>query len=85
MFHISNVWSRRSIGKKIDFLIPWNLKFKEILIRKLKKIKLYSIRALKRYLSWSSLMYGRETVAISKFSALNQIPNKRLWFQNYRN
>ena len=37
-FHIPNVWSRRSIGRKPRFfLVRWDLTFKQILITKPKK------------------------------------------------
>ena len=52
-FHISNFWSRRSLGRK-----PHNAQ----------KIKLYSVRALKRQMNERNLIHSRVMATISKFS-----------------
>ena len=69
-FHISNFWSRQSLGKKTSiFLVHWDLTFKQILITKPKKVKLYSVRVLQRYLNEETLIQGRVMATISKFSS----------------
>ena len=63
-FLVSSVpWEKTSI-----FLACWDLMFKQILITKPKKIKLFSVRALKRYLNEKNLMHGQVMAMISKFS-----------------
>ena len=49
-------------------LVCWDLTFKQILITKPQKIKLYSVIALKRYLNERNLIHGRVMATISKFS-----------------
>ena len=56
------------LGENLDFLVHWDLTLKQILITKPKKIKLYSVRALKLYLYEINLIYGRVMATISKFS-----------------
>ena len=82
-FHISNFWSRRSLGENVDILVRWDLTFKQILITKPKKIKICSVRALKRYLNEKNLINGRVMATISKFSPqifetyFSKIPSSR--------
>ena len=57
--------------KKLNFLRFWDLTYKDTLIMKFQKIKLYSVRVLKRYHNKKNLIHCREIAAISKFSALN--------------
>ena len=65
-FHISNFWSRQSLGRKPQFfLVRWDLTFKQILITKSKK----SSSTQTEYLSEKDLIHGRVMATISKFSA----------------
>ena len=45
-------------GENLEFLVRWDMTFKQILITKPKKIQLYSVRALKRYLNKKDLIHG---------------------------
>ena len=57
-FHMSNFWSRRSLGKKTSiFLVCWDFAVQTNSDHKTQKIKLYSVRALKHYLSEKSLIH----------------------------
>ena len=67
-FHISNFWSRRSLGRNLDFFSPLGFDVQTNSDHKTQKIKLYSVRALKRYLNEKNLMHGRVMATISKFS-----------------
>ena len=53
-------WEETSI-----FLVQWDLMFKQILVTKPKKIKLYSVRASKCYLNEKNLIHGRVMATIS--------------------
>ena len=55
------------LGEHLHFSVGWDLTLKQILI-KTPKIKLYSVRALKRYLNEKNLIHGRVMAMISKFS-----------------
>ena len=74
IFAIGNIQSFTSqtfgvVGpKNLDFLIRWDLTFKQILIKSPLKIKLYLIGALKRYLNKKNLINGRIMATILKFS-----------------
>ena len=67
VFHISNFWSRRSLGRKPRCSSPLGFDFQTNSDHNTEKIKLYSVRALKRYLNEKNLIHGREMAAISKF------------------
>ena len=56
------------LGENLELLVRSDLTFKEILIRKPKKITSCSVRALKRYLNDKNLTHGRVMSTISKFS-----------------
>ena len=69
-FHISNFWSRQSLGRKPRvFFGPLELDILRNSGHETPKIKLYSVRALKRYLNDKNLINGRVTATMSKFSA----------------
>ena len=53
------------LRENLDFLVRWDLTFKQILITKLQKIKLYSVRALKRYLNEKNLIHGRVMATVN--------------------
>ena len=63
-FHISNFWSRRFL----EFFSPLGFDVQTNSDRKTQRIKLYSVRALKRYLNEKKLIHGRVMATISKFS-----------------
>ena len=92
-FHISDVWSRRSLGRKPEFSfsplgfdishlkclessVPWGkpeFSFSPLGFdiqtnsdHKTQKIKLYSVRDLKRYRIEKNLIQGRVVATISK-------------------
>ena len=67
-FHISNFWSRRSLGRKPRFFSPLGSDVETNSDNKTQKIKLYSVRTLKRYLKGKNLILGRVMATISKFS-----------------
>ena len=67
-FHISNFWTCRSHGKNLDSFSPLGFNVQTNSDHKLKKIKLYSVRALKRCLNETNLIHGRVMATISKFS-----------------
>ena len=67
-FHISNFWSRRSLRRKPRPLCPFEFGIQTHSDHNTQKIKLYSARALKRYLKEKNLMHGRLMVTISNFS-----------------
>ena len=67
-FHISNFWSRQSFGRKPRFLVPWDMTLKLILITKSQAPR--SNQTSKRYVNEKNLTHGRESLTISKFSAL---------------
>ena len=68
-FHISNFWSRRSLGRKPEFSFsPLGFDIQTNSDHKTQKIKLYSVRVLKRYLTEKNLIQGRVVATISKFS-----------------
>ena len=59
------------LGGKLDFFssLGFDVKFKTNSDHKTQKIKLYSLRSLKRYLKEINLIYGRVMATISKFSS----------------
>ena len=67
-FHISNFWSRQSLGRKPRFFSPLGFDVKTNSDHKTPKIKLYSVRALKRYLNEKNLIRDRVMATISKLS-----------------
>ena len=68
-FHIPNFWSRRrSLGRKPRFFSQLGFDVQINSDHKPQKIKLYSVRVLKRYLNEKNLIYGRVMAMISKFS-----------------
>ena len=67
-FHISNFWSHQYLGRKLHFLSPLQFDFQTNSDHKPKKIKVYSDRAVKRYLNEKNLTHGRVMAMISKFS-----------------
>ena len=67
-----------SLEENFDFLVSLDLTFKQILITKPKKIKLYSVRALKRYLNKTNLIHGGVMATTSKFPHQDEILNT-LW------
>ena len=67
-FHISNFWSGRSLGRKPRFFSTLGFDVETNSDHKTPKIKLYSVRALKRYLNEKNLIHGRVMATISKFS-----------------
>ena len=68
-FHISNFWSRRSLGRKPEFSFsPLGFDIQTNSDHKTQKIKLYSVRVLKRYLIEKNLIEDRVVATISKFS-----------------
>ena len=69
-FHISNFESRRSVWRvKFKFFCPLGFKIQSHFVLETTKIKLHSVRALKRYLNEKNLMHGRGTATIWTFSA----------------
>ena len=68
-FHILSFGIVGLLEEKLDILVPWELTFIDS-DRETSKIKLYMVRALKRYLKKKNLIHGQETLAISKFSSL---------------
>ena len=56
------------LGGKLDFFSPFGFDVKTNSDHKTQKIKLYSVRASKRYLNEINLIYGRVIATISKFS-----------------
>ena len=68
-FHISNFWSRRSRERKPRFFSPLEFDVQTNSDYKPQQIKLYSVRALKRYVNEKNLIHGREMATISKFSS----------------
>ena len=66
--HISNFWSRRSLGRKSRSFSPLGFDVHINCDHKTQKIKLYSVRALKRYPNENNLIHGRAMTTISKFS-----------------
>ena len=68
-FHISNFGVVGSLGENLNLVsVRWDLTFKQILITKPTKIKLYSVRVLKLYLVEKNLIQVRVVATISKFS-----------------
>ena len=75
MFVIANIQSFTSqifgvvgpLGENLNFLVRWDLTFKQILSQN-PKIKLCSVRALKRYLNKKNLIQGRVMESIQNFS-----------------
>ena len=57
-------------GGKLAFFSPSRFETQSDFDYRTSKIKLYSIRVLKRYLNEKNLIHGREATMISKFSAL---------------
>ena len=68
LFQISNVWSRRSLGRKSRFFSPLGFDVQTNSDHETQKIKLYSVRALKRCLDEKSIIHGRVMATISNFS-----------------
>ena len=66
-FHISNFWGRPSLGRKPRFFSPLVFDVQTNSDHKTQKIKLYSVRALKRYLNEEHLIRGRVMATNSKF------------------
>ena len=66
-FHISNFWSRRSLGRKPRSFSPFGFDFQANSDHEAHKIKPYSLRALERYLNEENLIHGRVMATISKF------------------
>ena len=69
-FHVSNFWSRRSLGRKSRFFSPLGFDVETNSDNTTPNIKLYLLRALKRYLDEKNLIHGRAMATISKFSPL---------------
>ena len=57
------------LGGKFHFFNPLGFEIQSDFDYKYTKIKLYSVRALKRFLNEKNLIHGRVTVTVSKFSA----------------
>ena len=57
-----------SLGENIEFFSPFGFDFQTNSDHKTQKIKLDSVRALKRYLNENSLIHSRVMAMISKFS-----------------
>ena len=55
------------LGENVNFLVHWDLTCKQILITKPQKIKLYSVRAVKRYPNEKNLLHSRVMATISAF------------------
>ena len=68
-FYIANFWSRQSIERKRRLFSPLGFDIQGTSDHDTTKIRVYLVRALKRYLSEKHLIYGRVTATISKFSA----------------
>ena len=56
------------LGENLDFFSPLGFDVQKNSGHKTQKIKLYSVRALKRYLNEKNLTHGRVIATISKFS-----------------
>ena len=67
-FQISNFWSHRSLGRKLRFFSPLGFDVGTNSDHKTPQNKLYSVRALKRYLNEKYLTHSRVMTTISKFS-----------------
>ena len=67
-FHITNFGVAGSLGRKPRFFSPLRFDVQTNSDDKTQKIKLYSVRALKRYLNEKNLIHGRVMATISKFS-----------------
>ena len=57
------------LGENLDLFSQLGFEVQANCDHKTQKIKLYSFRALKRYLNEKNLLHGREIATISKFSA----------------
>ena len=68
LFHISNVWSRRSLGRKSRFFSSLGFDVQTNSDHETQKIKIYSVRALKCCLDEKSIIHGRVMATISNFS-----------------
>ena len=78
-FHFSNFWNRLSLGRKPHLFSLLGFDVQTNSDHKTQKIKLYSVRPLKRYLNEKNLIHGRVMATISKFSP--QIYDK--YFSSY--
>ena len=68
-FRVSNFWSRLSLGRNLDFFISLGFDVQTNSNHKTQKVKLYSVRAVKRYLNDKNLVHAWQvTATISKFS-----------------
>ena len=67
-FHISNFWSRWSLRRIPRSFSPVGFDVQTKFDPKSQKIKLYSVRASKRFLNEKNLMHGRVMATISKLS-----------------
>ena len=80
------------LGENLDFFSPLGFDVQTNSDHKTQKIKLYSVRALKRYLNEKNLIHGRVMATISKFSpqifethfrhAMNGLFNSHVNFTN---
>ena len=67
--HISNFWSYPSLEKSLDIFSPLGFAVQTNSDQKTQKVKLYSVRALKRYLNEKNLIHGQVLATVSKFSS----------------
>ena len=65
-FHIPNFGSRQSFGKNLDIFSPLGFEIQRNSDHETPKIKLYSVRALKRCLNKKAMIHGRVTAKILK-------------------
>ena len=56
------------LGENLDFFSPMGFHFQTNCYSKTHKIKLYSVRTLKRHLNEKNLIHGRKMATISNFS-----------------
>ena len=68
--YVWNFWSHQSLGRKSRFFIPLRFDIQKHPDDKIPTIDLCPVRALKWYLKKRQSIHGRETIMISKFSAL---------------
>ena len=67
-FHISIFLESAVLWERPRFFSPMGFDVQTNSDHKAKEIKLYSVRALKRYLNEKDLIHGRVMATISKFS-----------------
>ena len=65
---MSSFWNCQSLGRKPRLFSPLGIQINSD--HEIPEIKLYSFRALKRYLNERNMIYGRVTATISEFSVI---------------